>query len=89
MAKPPRSMALNPARAPDSLPMGVRAPARMTEPGMDVTSDRAVRPDGPDGGRSPILREEPAPPPGRTGTATRPGNRPGEAGRVLPHAGIP
>ncbi len=42
MAQPPRSMALNPARAPDSLPMGVRAPERMTEPGMDVTSDRTV-----------------------------------------------
>src|ERR1700686_5131066 len=38
MAKPPRSMALKPPRAPDSLPMGVRAPAMMTEPGMDVTS---------------------------------------------------
>ena len=46
MAKPPRSMALNPARAPDSLPMGVRAPARMTEPGMDVTSDGPCQPDG-------------------------------------------
>ena len=34
MAKPPSSMALNPARAPESLPMGVRAPATMTDPGM-------------------------------------------------------
>ena len=36
MAKPPRSMALNEANAPDSLPMGVRADETMTEPGMVV-----------------------------------------------------
>src|ERR1700688_1110169 len=42
MANPPRSMALNPPRAPDSLPIGVRAPETMTEPGMDVTSDWTV-----------------------------------------------
>src|SRR5215472_16725727 len=35
MAKPPRSMALKPASAPESLPIGVRAPATMTEPGME------------------------------------------------------
>ena len=34
MAKPPRSMALNELRAPETLPMGVRAPEMMTEPGM-------------------------------------------------------
>src|SRR5438477_12206914 len=34
MANPPRSIAENDARAPDSFPMGVRAPATMTEPGM-------------------------------------------------------
>src|SRR5680860_1921327 len=34
MAKPPRSMALNDASAPESLPMGVRADETMTEPGM-------------------------------------------------------
>src|SRR4029453_7392851 len=34
MAKPPRSVAENPARAPESLPMGVRAPARITEPAI-------------------------------------------------------
>ena len=34
MAKPPRSMALNEANAPESLPMGVRADETMTEPGM-------------------------------------------------------
>src|SRR5579863_1596899 len=42
MANPPSSMALKPASAPESLPMGVRAPAMMTEPGMDVTSDGTV-----------------------------------------------
>ncbi len=77
MAKPPRSMPLNPAKAPDSLPMGVRAPAMMTEPDMDVTSDRAVRWDDPDDGRSPILRDERPPPPGsparRRGREAAPG----------------
>src|SRR5688500_14354078 len=34
MARPPRSMALKPAKAPASLPIGVRAPATMTEPGI-------------------------------------------------------
>ena len=34
MAKPPRSVAAKPPRAPDSLPIGVRAPATMTDPGM-------------------------------------------------------
>ena len=34
MAKPPRSAASNEAKAPDSLPIGVRAPARITEPAM-------------------------------------------------------
>jgi hypothetical protein len=34
MAKPPRSVAANDASEPDSLPIGVRAPARMTEPAM-------------------------------------------------------
>ena len=36
MAKPPRSVAAKPPRAPDSLPMGVRAPAMITEPAMVV-----------------------------------------------------
>src|SRR3984885_14974438 len=30
MANPPRSMAVKPANAPESFPMGVRAPATMT-----------------------------------------------------------
>ena len=34
MAKPPRSIAVKLLRAPDSFPMGVRAPATMTEPGI-------------------------------------------------------
>src|SRR4051812_12099758 len=34
MANPPSSAALNEASAPESLPIGVRAPARMTEPAM-------------------------------------------------------
>ena len=34
MAMPPSCAALNPARAPDSFPIGVRAPARITEPAM-------------------------------------------------------
>ena len=34
MAMPPRSVAANPANAPESLPIGVRAPLRMTEPAM-------------------------------------------------------
>src|SRR5215510_5122040 len=34
MAKPPRSVALKPASEPESLPIGVRAPARMTEPAI-------------------------------------------------------
>src|SRR5438105_1124283 len=34
MANPPNSDAENDASAPDSLPMGVRAPETMTEPGM-------------------------------------------------------
>ena len=38
MAKPPRSAALKPASAPDSLPIGVRAPATMTEPAMVALS---------------------------------------------------
>ena len=37
MAKPPRSMAEKPASAPDSLPIGVRAPATMTEPGIGTS----------------------------------------------------
>ncbi len=36
MAKPPRSMAVKPPKAPDSLPMGVRAPATITVP--DITT---------------------------------------------------
>src|SRR5262245_58547324 len=34
MARPPRSVAGNEANAPESLPIGVRAPATMTEPGI-------------------------------------------------------
>src|SRR4051794_40748582 len=34
MASAPRSTALNEAKPPDSLPIGVRAPATMTEPGI-------------------------------------------------------
>src|SRR3954447_26001398 len=34
MAMPPSCAAENPASAPDSLPMGVRAPARITEPAI-------------------------------------------------------
>ena len=34
MAMPPSSAAVNPASAPDILPIGVRAPATMYEPGM-------------------------------------------------------
>src|SRR5690348_182958 len=34
MAMPPSSAAEKPARAPDSLPIGVRAPATITDPGM-------------------------------------------------------
>src|SRR5579864_9663438 len=42
MAKPPNSMAVNPLSAPDSFPIGVRAPATMTDPGMsgDLLSNR-------------------------------------------------
>ena len=36
MARPPRSMAVNPASAPDILPIGVRAPEMITDP--DTTS---------------------------------------------------
>ncbi len=68
MAKPPRSMALNPASAPESLPMGVRAPARMTEPGMDITSDGPCQPDGAGWWAEPILRDDPGLPPRRTGS---------------------
>src|SRR4051812_46946676 len=34
MANPPRSIAVKPLSAPDSLPIGVRAPPTITEPGM-------------------------------------------------------
>jgi len=34
MANPPRSIAVKPLSAPDSLPMGVRAPPTITDPGM-------------------------------------------------------
>src|SRR5215212_11494658 len=34
MANPPRSIAVNDFNAPDSLPIGVRAPPTITEPGM-------------------------------------------------------
>src|SRR5581483_3167489 len=34
IANPPSSAAEKPARAPDSLPIGVRAPARITEPAI-------------------------------------------------------
>src|SRR3954453_9858625 len=34
IAKPPRSIAVNPLSPPDSLPMGVRAPPTITDPGM-------------------------------------------------------
>ena len=34
MATPPRSAADREARAPDSFPIGVRAPATINEPGM-------------------------------------------------------
>src|SRR3954451_10349923 len=34
MAKPPSCAAENPASAPESLPIGVRAPARITEPAI-------------------------------------------------------
>src|ERR1700691_1173597 len=84
MAKPPRSMALNPARAPDSLPMGVRAPARMTEPDMDVTSDRIVRTEELGDGRSSILREEPPRPPGPVARRRGLGSGPGRQVGCLP-----
>src|SRR6478752_7360724 len=35
IAKPPSSIAVKPLSAPDSLPMGVRAPPTITDPGMD------------------------------------------------------
>src|SRR5579871_4647885 len=35
MAKPPRSMAVKPLSAPANFPIGVRAPATMTDPGMN------------------------------------------------------
>src|ERR1700722_20642102 len=34
MAKPPSSIPENPENAPESLPIGVRAPAKRTEPGI-------------------------------------------------------
>ena len=39
MANPPSSMAVKPPSAPDSLPMGVRAPATMTASAMTTTSE--------------------------------------------------
>ncbi len=39
MAMPPRSIALSPANAPESLPMGVRADPTITEPGMVASCD--------------------------------------------------
>src|ERR1700722_19133704 len=38
MANPPRSMAVNPASAPESFPIGVRAPATMTASAIPCTS---------------------------------------------------
>src|SRR3954452_25250430 len=38
MAMPPRSTAWKPLSAPSSLPIGVRAPETMTEPGMVAPS---------------------------------------------------
>src|SRR5215469_96689 len=39
MANPPRSMAVTPANAPDSFPIGVRAPATMTASAIPCTSE--------------------------------------------------
>src|SRR6202044_909043 len=41
MANPPSSMAVKPPSAPDSFPMGVRAPATMTASAMTTTSESA------------------------------------------------
>ena len=38
MANPPRSMAVKPASAPESFPIGVRAPATMTASAIPCTS---------------------------------------------------
>src|SRR4051812_42938461 len=43
MAKPPSSAAENPASAPDSLPIGVRAPAMITEPAIRSLPENAKR----------------------------------------------
>src|ERR1700674_3239497 len=43
MANPPSSLPANPPRAPESLPMGVLAPATMTVP--DMTTSAAWWPD--------------------------------------------
>jgi hypothetical protein len=60
MANPPSWAALNPASAPDSFPIGVRAPLTMTDPGMCLVSlvaaDRANRQGSGEGaGRSPPM----------------------------------
>src|SRR6476620_2429217 len=47
MAMAPRSVASNPARLPESLPMGVRAPVRITEPAI-TRPPTQVNDQGPD-----------------------------------------
>ena len=51
MAKPPSSVAAKPPRAPESLPIGVRAPATMTDPDMATSAAwwpvQAASPHGP------------------------------------------
>ena len=45
MANPPSSVAAKPPSAPDSLPIGVRAPATMTDPDMTTSeADGLIRP---------------------------------------------
>src|SRR3954451_4188803 len=44
MAKPPKSIAVKLLKAPDSFPIGVRAPATMTEPGIvDLSTNGSSR----------------------------------------------
>ena len=43
MATPPSCIAVKPASAPESLPMGVRAPATMTDVGTRRTSFASVK----------------------------------------------